>query len=260
MGTLVSDASGKQYDAYANTGIAVLAFDYCITLDKEVKLVWGRKWDFGRTIFTLARYLPFPGIAMTVYAALQSVALNPCGHLDNGKFVSNTGLVSNLLHIAAIVAAEALLLIRTWVFWDKNKRLMVILCVLAVVFIVAAVLITSHVNDILSLRGTPNPWPEACDFRAGKGSAIQYAFLVVYELTVSLGNIVVTVAAANYHNEYLDSLQVTMHSVVAARLFFHLKESSSLEQSLSLPQSLEHLHDASAGGACGMVPEDMVEG
>ncbi|EIW86138.1 hypothetical protein CONPUDRAFT_86214 [Coniophora puteana RWD-64-598 SS2] len=254
---LTNIAAGKQSDA---------VFDYCITIDKETKLVWGRKWDFGRVTFTLTRYLPFPGIALTVYAALQAVSLKPCIH---------NGTASNLLHIGTIVAAEGLLVMRTWAFWGCKKVLLIILGITAVVFIVAAMLITSHVNAILPK--TVNPWPNACNFTTGAGSAIQYGFLVLYELILlslviyrwirhyrslytcskivnavyrdaviyvsimiifSLGNIVNTGASPQYYNEYLDSLQVTVHSVLAARLFFHLRETNDVEFEQLLPRSI----------------------
>jgi len=267
MSDIINIAAGKQSDAYAQVaGLAVLVFDYCITFDKEAKLVWGRKWDFGRVTFTLTRYLPFPGIALTVYAALQAVLLKPC---------PNNGVPSNILHIGTIVAAEGLLLMRTWAFWGCNKILLIVLSVIAVIFIVAAMLITSHVNAILPK--TVNPWPGACNFTTGAGSAIQYAFLVMFELILlslviyrwirnyrsefassrivnavyrdaviyvsimiafSLGNIINTGASPQYYNEYLDSLQVTIHSVLAVRLFFHLRETHDVECELLLPRSM----------------------
>ncbi|EIW86156.1 hypothetical protein CONPUDRAFT_160981 [Coniophora puteana RWD-64-598 SS2] len=90
MSIFVIDDYGKQSDAYANlAGLAVLAFDYCITLDDEVRWVWGRKWDAGRCIFTLARYFPFPGLSLTIFAAFQAVYFKQCNDTVINGYVSN---------------------------------------------------------------------------------------------------------------------------------------------------------------------------
>ncbi|EIW86157.1 hypothetical protein CONPUDRAFT_148263 [Coniophora puteana RWD-64-598 SS2] len=101
MSTVIYEIYGERSETYANlAGLTVLVFDYCITFSEEADLVWGRRWDTGRFIFLLARYLPFPGLALTNYAAIQAVNLKQC----NGT--GSNGLASNVLHIISILAAE----------------------------------------------------------------------------------------------------------------------------------------------------------
>ncbi|KAG2744918.1 hypothetical protein P692DRAFT_20743008, partial [Suillus brevipes Sb2] len=42
-------------------------FDFIITFDSEVHWTWGRGWGIMRIIFIVSRYVPFVGLAMTVY-------------------------------------------------------------------------------------------------------------------------------------------------------------------------------------------------
>lgn len=267
MSIFVIDDYGKQSDAYANlAGLAVLAFDYCITLDDEVRWVWGRKWDAGRCIFTLARYLPFPGLSLTIFAAFQAVSFKQC----NDTVIN--GYVSNVLHIVSILAAEGLILIRTWAFWGCSRILLISMIALAVVFTAASMTTTNIVDKLVP---GVDLWPGICNFTTSRTSSIQYGFLVLYELILlslivyrwlhhyhstgsklvyvlyrdavihvvfmivfSVANIINTAIGAQYYNEYIDSLQVTIHSVLSARIFFHLRQTNDAEHNTVLPDTI----------------------
>ncbi|KAG1870851.1 hypothetical protein F4604DRAFT_1583532 [Suillus subluteus] len=69
-------------------------FDFCITFQDEVKWTWFRPWDITRVIFAISRYLPFIGSGLTVYG---------------------------------------LLVIRTWAFWQRSKRMLIGLVTYSVV-------------------------------------------------------------------------------------------------------------------------------
>ncbi|KAJ8587393.1 hypothetical protein M405DRAFT_821705, partial [Rhizopogon salebrosus TDB-379] len=61
-------SAGLQTTQYFTVGaIAVAIYDYCLTIAPEVQLIWGRRWNVIRVTFTLARYVPFIGVAMTTY-------------------------------------------------------------------------------------------------------------------------------------------------------------------------------------------------
>jgi len=165
---------------------------------------------------------------------------------------------------------------RTWAFWDCNRRLLIVLLVVAVIFVGLAIGLTEYVNGILPKlqppAGTP---PGTCSFSTGQGSSIQYGFLVVYELILlaltiwrwfthhrstqsrlinavyrdtivyvfcmigfSLANILNTIVSPAYHNEYFDSLQLATHSVLSARIFFHIRESTEEIRARALPSHL----------------------
>ncbi|KAJ8583006.1 hypothetical protein M405DRAFT_937476 [Rhizopogon salebrosus TDB-379] len=56
---------------YFTVGAMVVAiYDYCLTTAPEVQLIWGWRWTVIRVTFTLARYVPFIGVAMTTYGLL----------------------------------------------------------------------------------------------------------------------------------------------------------------------------------------------
>ncbi|KAG2035406.1 hypothetical protein BDR03DRAFT_1012578 [Suillus americanus] len=62
---------GYQTVQYFTVGaMAAVVFDYCLMIPQEVQLIWGRKWDVVRVVFTLTHYVTFMGTAMTTYAAV----------------------------------------------------------------------------------------------------------------------------------------------------------------------------------------------
>ncbi|KIK45104.1 hypothetical protein CY34DRAFT_563940 [Suillus luteus UH-Slu-Lm8-n1] len=92
------------------------------------------------------------------------------------------GSISNAIHIISIVAAEGLLIIRTHALWKQNKRFLAVLLALAAISITSAVSITEVINNLETPVDPSAPPKSTCTFQAGRSSAIQYGFLVVYEL------------------------------------------------------------------------------
>ncbi|KAG0700710.1 hypothetical protein DFH29DRAFT_607117 [Suillus ampliporus] len=246
---------GIQTAKYCNVaGLGLLIFDYFLTLESEVRWTWSRRWNVSRVIFVLARYTPFAAAGMTAYAAIATRANEDCSHFSRA---------SNAIHIISIVAAEGLLIIRTYAFWKRSKKFLAMLLVLAAISIACAVGITQVVENAQSVPANPSDPPTSdCTFQAGRSSAIQYAFLVVYELflmslmvfkryqdyrdsnsrlvnavfqggvlymtaiiSVSLINIVIMTAAPASYNETMDAPQIVLHSMLASRVLFSLRES-----------------------------------
>ncbi|KAH7918073.1 hypothetical protein BV22DRAFT_1134883 [Leucogyrophana mollusca] len=270
--------AGEQTVRYSNVaGLAVLIFDYCITLGSEIHWVWGKPWDIARTMFTCTRYMTFAGTVMTVYAAVAS---------REGENCSRFSSASNAIHIISIVTAEGLLILRTYAFWGRSKKLLIALLIFAPGCIVGAVTMPSFVKipalPDTELEDTPVGVENSCIFQTFRGSALQYVWLVVFELVllaltvikrfrhyryttsplitvlyrdginymvciilVSTINIFVTLFVPPAYNEIMDScvlfisashtqwgltahnvrLQLALHSLLASRILFNLRES-----------------------------------
>ncbi|KAJ8583233.1 hypothetical protein M405DRAFT_867188 [Rhizopogon salebrosus TDB-379] len=104
---------------------AVAIYDDCLTIAPEVRLIWGRRWNVIRVTFTLTRHLTFIGAAMTTYAAVADrFKFKSCSTFNNG---------SKALHMTSIIAAEGLLIFRTFAFWQQSKKVLIWLLILAAV-------------------------------------------------------------------------------------------------------------------------------
>ncbi|KAG1768019.1 hypothetical protein EV702DRAFT_1145251 [Suillus placidus] len=242
----VSDIAKLQTAKYANLGsLAILVFDYCITFSEEVRWTWFKPWDVTRVIFFISRYLPFVGVGMTAYDALRTS--DQC----------TSTLEGNIIHIIGIVAAEALLVIRTWAFWQKSKRLLIGLVVYSVLTIAAA--IAADLSPTALIPGGEPPLG-TCYFESTRNAAVVYIFLAMFEsvililtvykrvhdyrdfrsgivvtlyhdgmvymlciLTITVANVIIGAALASAYSNMFDTLQLVIHSVLASRILFRLR-------------------------------------
>ncbi|KAH7923813.1 hypothetical protein BV22DRAFT_555601 [Leucogyrophana mollusca] len=250
------ESVGLQTSKYFNvSAMAMLVADYFITMQAEIHWVCGRKWDLGRIIFTVSRYLPFAGVTMSVYAALKNRAGENCVVF---------GQASNALHIIGILAAEGLLVLRTYAFWKCSKKLLAVLLLLAAVCLVGAVTSSRLITITLPSDPTENDVYEndsGCIFQSGRNATLQYIFLMFYEMVVlslmayqrqhshrdsknsvlktlyrdsmlyiaciilmSGITIIVGFGLPISYIAMLDCPQVVIHSILASRILFNLHE------------------------------------
>jgi len=250
--------SELQTTNYINVaGLAIWVFDYILSFESEVRLVWGRKWDFTRVLFTFSRYLTLCGAIMTVYAAV---------HTRRGNCVPYS-TSSAVVYALSIVFAEGLLIMGTLAFWDRSRKLAMWLLAFALVLLVGAGL-SSKIKD----PGHTNPG--GCVFTSKRTGALQYAFLAIYEsvllslmtykmvkkyrhtssciivtlykcsmvyagcmIIVSVANIIVHVATPHGYTNALDTLQLVLHGILASRILFNLRESYAHLHADVLPTS-----------------------
>lgn len=92
------DSFGLQLAKYSVVAsLAILIYDYFITLHSEVQWTCGRKWGIVRTTFTVSRYVPFAGVLMSLYSALKTWGSQNCLPFNDSV---------NGLHFLGIIASE----------------------------------------------------------------------------------------------------------------------------------------------------------
>ncbi|KAG0698813.1 hypothetical protein DFH29DRAFT_81298 [Suillus ampliporus] len=247
--------AGLQASKYCNVAtFAILVFDYCITLEAESQWVWHRKWTFVRCIFTISRYLPFFAIGMTFAAALRT-------QYYPGESCVKFGQASNVLHIICLLAAEGLLITRIYASWP-SKRLLTFLLVFPMVCFVGSYILsdTSLILDLTTTTHLPNPG--GCLFVGGRNNIFEYIALLLYELVLlclmlfirfrrykhtvgplqetffndsvrymicimimSSISIILTMIPPITWVSITDSPQIVIHSVLASRILFNLRDS-----------------------------------
>ncbi|KAG1865475.1 hypothetical protein DFJ58DRAFT_165293 [Suillus subalutaceus] len=258
-----SEVTDLQISKFANIGaFAILIFDFCITFQDEVKWTWFRPWDIIRVIFTISRYLPFIGSGLTVYAALR-VSGPPAA----------PSLVQNIIHIISIVAAEGLLVIRTWAFWQKSKRVLIGLAAYSVVTIIAAVSMNVLPNHQL-ISADMSTLPQG-SFESSRNAALVYAILALFEcvilalttykkfsdyrkvessiittiyggsmfymlciIAITVTNVIIDAVFPLGYTDMFDTLQLVIHSVLGSRIMFHLRSSHDHSYEMHTPSML----------------------
>ncbi|KAG2357242.1 hypothetical protein BDR07DRAFT_388290 [Suillus spraguei] len=237
MSSIFSEVADLQTSKFVNVGaFALLIFDFCITFQDEVNWTWFRPWDITRVIFVVSRYLPFIGAGLTVYDALN-VDVPPA-----------RGKVENIIHIIGIVAAEGLLVIRTWAFWQRSKRMLIGLVTYGALTVIAITFINVRIGNV-QLTAVPDDvlvyillalfecvilaltvYKKFSNYRKSESSIVT----ALYSGSMFYMSCIIAITVLNALNDavfpvgYLgmfDTLQVVIHSILASRIMFHIRSS-----------------------------------
>ncbi|KAJ8596255.1 hypothetical protein M405DRAFT_197774 [Rhizopogon salebrosus TDB-379] len=251
MATTVSDALALQIVKYTNVAAAgLLVFDYCITFGDEVRWTFRRRWGIPRLAFILSRYMPFIGATMTAYSGVKFRQGDNCTSFND---------VSSAAHFIGIIGSEALLLLRTYVFWHNSKKFLVVM----VPFSLAAIIMAVIFGVAPISFGIPDSSPP-CVLEGPRSSTLPYGVLLVYELVlmtltifkrchnsenprssvikalyrdglmymicitlISTANVVIDAALPMAYSELLNTPQIVIHSVLASRILFNLQDNAN---------------------------------
>ncbi|KIJ12118.1 hypothetical protein PAXINDRAFT_101349 [Paxillus involutus ATCC 200175] len=257
-GTIVD--AGADVSSVPVAPAAIWLFDYFLTLEDEVRMMWGSaRLSVVHVLFVVVRYLP---VAVLVCAAYDSI--DP--HLEVYRGLAATIVVSTIF-------AEALLLLRTLALWYNNrwvKAALITLYLLVVTICVAflTLLLSLNFDSICSTSAKASGSYQAAQSVASsiaKFSAVCSSAAALFELVVLLltiyhglsarmagastqgrlmnalcqGNLIyasalfVTCIASNVFflvpisegfGGLLDVFQGTLHGVLATRILFDLRE------------------------------------
>ncbi|KAH7924166.1 hypothetical protein BV22DRAFT_532808 [Leucogyrophana mollusca] len=243
-------------------GLTILAYDYCITADQEIALLWGTEWGIARILFCVARYLPFVDAAVYHYYAFADFS-GPDGY----HRCFSVYYAALWLNVLGICAAEGLLILRTYAILKCRKALLYGLLVFVTAVLIAAFVIQGRMGQGLAYGPPPAPWIPGCFPTKNNNSLFSFfILLVIFEsailgLTVyqakrhlrrwssrlvqslyrdgllyvtvllfmsTVNIIVMTTIPANY-NEVFYTFPGIMHSVLASRIMFKIRESAQCE-------------------------------
>ncbi|KAF9035060.1 hypothetical protein BDZ89DRAFT_1130522 [Hymenopellis radicata] len=99
------------------SGTALYVFDYLLTLEQEVELIWGSRWTLTKLLYLFTRYSPFIDVGLFLS---HQVTPNM-----SGKTCLLIFKVNNWMSTAGMVLAEVILTLRTWAVWNRPRFLTV---------------------------------------------------------------------------------------------------------------------------------------
>ncbi|KAG1810583.1 uncharacterized protein BJ212DRAFT_1377598 [Suillus subaureus] len=186
---------------YTNVAaLAILIYDYFITLQSEVQWTFGRKWGVVRTTFTVSRYVPFAGAVMTLYSALKTWGTQNCVPFNDA--------VSGM-HFLGIIASEGLLIARIYGFSGNNNTCLIVLLSFSSVILTMAVILSAAPVDLNIPRASP-----PCVFEGARSSALPYGLLLFFEI------VLMSTTAFLRYRHYLGSHSTLMRSIYRDGLLY----------------------------------------
>ncbi|KZP31924.1 hypothetical protein FIBSPDRAFT_1023526 [Athelia psychrophila] len=190
-----------------------MIYDYILTFNSEVSLIWGEPWKSLKILFLLSRYLPF---ADTILIFL--------------------GLAMGLLFSAGSCITEYIFAVRTWAMWEFDRK---IGTVLATMYL--ATWLPDIVVAVLFTRGAkylpPNPVAPGCNEASadstiflGQSGVLTVYWLILIGLMVAKGGSpclgILNMIATIWPHERVNLLyyfQRVMHSVLTNHLLFNIR-------------------------------------
>ncbi|KAJ6568805.1 hypothetical protein B0H19DRAFT_1373275 [Mycena capillaripes] len=254
-------ASRIQMGKYANlASVAILFFDYLLTLNLEVTLVWPSRWSISKVLFVLSRYLPFLEIPFILYYIF---ARNPS--LTHCRIINSTVIIARLIGIAL---AEAILVVRTYALSGKERR---ILGIFGTVFAIGASISVLTLSTFIqgSKYDVPPLQLPGCHLSGGTFILVGIPFIIIvlnelalmsytvwiglkayryshnplvitlyrdgimYFVFLTIGsliNLVILVAGPSNTQDLLNSFLRVVHAIFACRIILHVREAERMRQ------------------------------
>ncbi|KAF8551285.1 hypothetical protein OG21DRAFT_1512951 [Imleria badia] len=195
------------------------------------------------------------------------------------------GMATNVMYYLCIVLAEAMLIVRTYAFWKRDRKILIVMCAFGLVCMLAAIV----VSETIASQPTNSVYKslDCLGVESSVATAIQYVFLILYEMGIlglnwiafqrmkrhnppgplittlyrdgvmyvaailvfSVINAVVTLASPIQYADILNSPQMVMHSILASRIFFNLRETTRGEQRNTIATPLTDFRAAPQGSS-----------
>jgi len=120
-------------------GSALLIFDYLLTLNREIELVWKRPWSTISILFLITRYTPFADTVSTLITYFP---------VQNPSMCRSSFQVQSIFSVIGICASEAILVTRTAAVWGNSKRIFWgLIALMTLIAVTSAVLVEKYVTS-----------------------------------------------------------------------------------------------------------------
>ncbi|KAF8998726.1 hypothetical protein BDQ17DRAFT_1361825 [Cyathus striatus] len=129
--------------------IAILVFDYALTIELEVKYIWGSTFSITTLMFMFTRYMPFIESVILLYRTFSTgLSIKTCNQMYKANACSSTILI--------LIINLGVLSIRTWAVYRRSRVVGIGLIIFSLAIVVAAIPVTvlysGSANRILTLE------------------------------------------------------------------------------------------------------------
>ncbi|KAJ7221981.1 hypothetical protein B0H12DRAFT_1241152 [Mycena haematopus] len=167
--------------------LAILVYDYALTLPDEVARYWGTRMTWGTAFFYLNRYSALLGTV----PLLAEVLLTTSDPSKAGMCDAFTGY-HKYFALLSLVLVAAMLIMRTYALYERNKHVlafMIVVIVADVAFAVSMLILAGNSRDTLDSQlqalGCPSPTPHESNTRTAAAWGGMLVFdVMIFILTV----------------------------------------------------------------------------
>ncbi|KAK7034025.1 hypothetical protein VNI00_012456 [Paramarasmius palmivorus] len=232
-----------------DASMAILVFDYFVTLGQEVHLVWTNgRWNIGKILFFLTRYVPFVAGFLTLYVdAVEGIGLSACAKLTRAAVYCA---------LVDIIIAEIILTLRVSALWGNDRKVIafLIMSVTAASSIAVSQIGRVHVaqntfgEDLYATYGICPPY-----FANSNAMTTCYVVLVSYETVILTLTVIKAIEHCKVHLPLSEQPQLKPQVIQIvnpdvrrsltsfSQMVYHITSSFSVRQPLSARERLSSL-------------------
>ncbi|KAK0227440.1 hypothetical protein EDD85DRAFT_853735 [Armillaria nabsnona] len=215
------------------SSVALLLYDYTLTLSLEVDLVWRAPWNLLKLFYIVQRYLPFFDTAFLVLHHQFAPELSI-------RYCQISHSMSGWMFITGIAISEVILTARVWAVWERNKKLTI---GLPVFFLLCWAPNFAMMGVFLqSMKFGPAPLPGLGCFvtRSDNVLYLCWTFLMIYDAGMLL---LMLIAGVRAYKTGGDSalFNVVFRDGVMYYAYLFVISVINVAMILSLPSDLVHL-------------------
>nr|GAT42333.1 predicted protein [Mycena chlorophos] len=157
---------------YVNVAsLAILVFDYTLTFDLEVSLLWPSRFSTSKALFFLARYTPFFDVPVGLYFVLgMDIPLPECYKLN---------MAATIMSVFGIAIGEAILVLRTYALSEQRRRVLLVFGTIYGAAVVASVVLISIFLTSMVYGPPLNPLIPGCNETGGDFILVGVCFILV---------------------------------------------------------------------------------
>ncbi|TCD65030.1 hypothetical protein EIP91_003307 [Steccherinum ochraceum] len=253
----IDAAISKEFVTYLDlVAAAVLAYDYSLNIADEARFIWFSPFSLGKSLYFLTRYPVIIDMSLVLYHQFAVLSPGRCDLLYK--------VIGYMLGVGTLIS-ESILVMRTWVIWNRNRMVGLALVTGLVLCWVPVFYFLAQSLNSLVFADPPAPGLTGCYLHSQKNilfavfltvtgfesiililTLIRFApgwkrkrtalihtiyrdgiFNYVYLCILSVLNVVVLLTAPHGYSTLLSALQRVMHSILSSRVLLNLRQAAA---------------------------------
>ncbi|KDR73884.1 hypothetical protein GALMADRAFT_593325 [Galerina marginata CBS 339.88] len=195
---------------------SIMTFDYAMTFDREVDLIWKSKWSFVKILFLTNRYYALGSVIYNNYVFLTSnLDTTVCANFY--QWQSWTGLIGSML-------TEGILQLRVYALYANNKWIIAIVFTSFILCSAAAAWVVGY--SLSSFQGVQLAWPRGGKFCSNLSPPrLFYVFwipILAFEAFLCSLALIRGFQASEYSGSLLNRGQRLLHILIRDSLLYFL--------------------------------------
>ncbi|KAJ7120990.1 hypothetical protein C8R44DRAFT_170912 [Mycena epipterygia] len=213
--------------------ITILVFDYSLTLNREMSLIWLSKWSISKILFCLSRYSPVFDVPILLYYSMKSdMSFEHCSQLYAGTAWGT---------IFGIAAAEAILVLRTYALSGRKRGVLIFFTTLWACAVSASIVLSELFLRSVTYGPPPSPDIPGCFLTQGNVVFATIPFVIVLLNDTIIMAYTVWIGLTNYRHSRNPVVATLYRDGIMYYLFLSIISAINLVTLLKAPTAMAQL-------------------